>query len=162
MELFEKIDKIAICYRKLYVLNLRLKPIILYLSDKFIFSVNLILYVAHIKMMSADQKDERLVKFLENGKDWERKQTNIPGVFLIRLPQFRSRPACIGVELDALNRGGGNRRRGIIIRTSNELQQLLDIVTNKKLNELTSSIEKVNPVQQTNVAPNIDNEIFEV
>jgi hypothetical protein len=112
--------------------------------------------------MSADQKDERLVKFLENGKDWERKQTNIPGVFLIRLPQFRSRPACIGVELDALNRGGGNRRRGIIIRTSNELQQLLDIVTNKKLNELTSSIEKVNPVQQTNVAPNIDNEIFEV
>ena len=113
-------------------------------------------------MMSADQKDERLVKFLENGKDWERKQTNIPGVFLIRLPQFRSRPACIGVELDALNRGGGNRRRGIIIRTSNELQQLLDIVTNKKLNELTSSIEKVNPVQQTNVATNIDNEIFEV
>jgi hypothetical protein len=113
-------------------------------------------------MMSADQKDERLVKFLENGKDWERKQTNIPGVFLIRLPQFRSRPACIGVELDALNRGGGNRRRGIIIRTSNELQQLLDIVTNKKLNELTSSIEKVNPVQQTNVAANIDNEIFEV
>jgi hypothetical protein len=112
--------------------------------------------------MSADQKDERLVKFLENGKDWERKQTNIPGVFLIRLPQFRSRPACIGVELDALNRGGGNRRRGIIIRTSNELQQLLDIVTNKKLNELTSSIEKVNPVQQTNVAANIDNEIFEV
>lgn len=113
-------------------------------------------------MMSADQKDERLVKFLENGKDWERKQTNIPGVFLIRLPQFRSRPACIGVELDVLNRGGGNRRRGIIIRTSNELQQLLDIVTNKKLNELTSSIEKVNPVQQTNVAANIDNEIFEV
>jgi len=112
--------------------------------------------------MSADQKDERLVKFLENGKDWERKQTNIPGVFLIRLPQFRSRPACIGVELDALNRGGGNRRRGIIIRTSNELQQLLDIVTNKKLNELTSSIEKVNHVQQTNVAANIDNEIFEV
>ena len=113
-------------------------------------------------MMSADQKDERLVKFLENGKDWERKQTNIPGVFLIRLPQFRSRPACIGVELDALNRGGGNRRRGIIIRTSNELQQLLDIVTNKKLNELTSSIEKVNPVQQTNVAADIDNEIIEV
>jgi len=113
--------------------------------------------------MSADQKDKRLIEFLENGKDWERKQTNIPGVFLIRLPQFRSRPACIGVELDALNRGGGgNRRRGIIIRTSNELQQLLDIVTNKKLNELTSSIEKVNPVQQTNVAANIDNEIFEV
>ncbi len=113
--------------------------------------------------MSTDQKDKRLIEFLENGKDWERKQTNIPGVFLIRLPQFRSRPACIGVELDALNRGGGgNRRRGIILRTSEELQQLLDIVTNKKLSELTSSIEKVNPVQQVNMGVHLDNEIFEV
>ncbi|MDW0164939.1 MAG: hypothetical protein QOA14_11015 [Nitrososphaeraceae archaeon] len=113
--------------------------------------------------MSTDQKDKRLIEFLENGKDWERKQTNIPGVFLIRLPQFRSRPACIGVELDALNRGGGgNRRRGIILRTSEELQQLLDIVTNKKLSELTSSIEKVNPVQQASMGANLDNEIFEI
>lgn len=113
--------------------------------------------------MSADQKDKRLTEFLEKGKDWERKQTNIPGVFLIRLPQFRSRPACIGVELDALNRGGGgNRRRGIILRTNEELQQLLDIVTNKKLIELTSSIEKVNPVQQANTGAKLDNEIFEI
>ena len=113
--------------------------------------------------MSTDQKDKRLIEFLENGKDWERKQTNIPGVFLIRLPQFRSRPACIGVELDALNRGGGgNRRRGIILRTSEDLQQLLDIVTNKKLSELTSSIEKVNPVQQASMGANLDNEIFEI
>jgi hypothetical protein len=113
--------------------------------------------------MSADQKDRRLTEFLENGKDWERKQTNIPGVFLIRLPQFRSRPACIGVELDVLNRGGGgNRRRGIILRTNEELHQLLDIVTNKKLIELTSSIEKVNPVQQANMGAKLDNEIFEI
>jgi hypothetical protein len=113
--------------------------------------------------MSANQKDERLVEFLENGKDWERKQTNIPGVFLIRLPQFRNRPACIGVELDMFNRGGGgNRRRGIILRTREELQQLMDMVTNNKLNQLTTSIEKVNPVQQANMGTNLDSEIFEV
>jgi hypothetical protein len=113
--------------------------------------------------MSANQKDERLVEFLENGKDWERKQTNIPGVFLIRLPQFRNRPACIGVELDMFNRGGGgNRRRGIILRTREELQQLMDMVTNNKLNQLTTSIEKVNPVQQANRGTNLDSEIFEV
>jgi hypothetical protein len=113
--------------------------------------------------MSTDQKDKRLVKFLENGKDWERKQTNVPGVFLIRLPQFRSRPACIGVELDVLNRGGGSsRRRGIILRTNEELKQLLDVVTNKKLEDLTSSIEKINPVQQANMGAKLDSEIFEI
>jgi hypothetical protein len=111
----------------------------------------------------SDEKDKRLVDFLENGKDWERKQTNIPGVFLIRLPPFRSRPACIGIELDVFNRaGGGNRRRGIIFRTNQELQQLIDIVSNKKLSELTSSIEKVNPLQQASMGANIDNEIFEI
>ena len=113
--------------------------------------------------MSTDQKDKRLVEFLENGKDWERKQTNIPGVFLIRLPQFRSRPACIGVELDVLNRGGGSsRRRGIILRTKEELKQLLDVVTNKKLEDLTSSIEKINPTQQANMGAKLDTEIFEI
>ena len=113
--------------------------------------------------MSTDQKDKRLVEFLENGKDWERKQTNVPGVFLIRLPQFRSRPACIGVELDVLNRGGGsNRRRGIILRTNEELKQLLDVVTNKKLGDLTSSIEKINPVKTANMGAKLDSEIFEI
>jgi hypothetical protein len=113
--------------------------------------------------MSTDQKDKRLIEFLEKGKDWERKQTNIPGVFLIRLPQFRSRPAFIGIDLDILNRGGGgNRRRGIILRTKQELQQLLEVVTNKKLGELTSSIEKINPVQQSNIGANLDSEIFEI
>jgi hypothetical protein len=113
--------------------------------------------------MSGEQKDKRLDDFLANGKDWERKQTNVPGVFLIRLPQFRSRPACIGVELDVLNRGGGsNRRRGIIIRTTGELKQLMEVINNGKLLELTSSIEKVNPVQQANTGANLDNEIFEI
>lgn len=113
--------------------------------------------------MSDEQKDKRLADFLANGKDWERKQTNVPGVFLIRLPQFRSRPACIGVELDVLNRGGGsNRRRGIIIRTTGELRQLMEVINNGKLLELTTSIEKVNPVQQANTGANLDNEIFEI
>jgi hypothetical protein len=113
--------------------------------------------------MAADKKDNRLMEFLQNGKDWERKQTNIPGIFLIRLPQFRSRSACIGVELDVLNRGGGgSRRRGIILRTQEELEQLLEVINNKKLLELTSLIQKVNPVQQSSSATSLDSEIFEI
>jgi hypothetical protein len=30
--------------------------------------------------------DNRLTDFLNEGKDWERKQTNVPGVFLLKLP----------------------------------------------------------------------------
>ena len=40
--------------------------------------------------MSADQ---RLTQFLKEGKDWERKATSIPGIFLLRLPGLRSTTA---------------------------------------------------------------------
>ena len=54
--------------------------------------------------MASETKDNRLKEFLDNGRDWERKQTNVPGVFLIRLPQFRSRPA-LGLNLTYLTVG---------------------------------------------------------
>lgn len=52
--------------------------------------------------------------------------------------------------------------RGIILRTKEELEQLLDVVTNKKLEDLTSSIEKINPIQQANMGAKLDSEIFEI
>ena len=55
--------------------------------------------------MTNETVDNRLTDFLKEGKDWERKQTNVPGVFLLKLPPFRSRPACIAIEIDAFGRG---------------------------------------------------------
>ena len=100
---------------------------------------------------------------MNEGKDWDRKQTNVPGVFLLKLPAFRSRPACIAIEIHALGRGGGgaNRRRGLIIRSKEEIEQLSYILTNDKVIELASAVEKVNPVQ-TNTSSTMDSEVFEI
>jgi hypothetical protein len=108
--------------------------------------------------------DSKLKEFLGNGKDWERKQTNIPSVFLLRLPSFRSRPECIAIEIDATNRGGGgsNRRRGIIIRSQEEIQELSRILQNPKLISLASAVEKINPPQAKSSASTVDSEIFEI
>ena len=38
--------------------------------------------------MTNETVDNRLTDFLNEGKDWERKQTNVPGVFLLKLPAF--------------------------------------------------------------------------
>ena len=112
--------------------------------------------------MGNETVDNRLTDFLNEGKDWERKQTNVPGVFLLKLPAFRSRPACIAIEIDALGRGGGgNRRRGLIIRSKEEIEQLSNILTNDKVIELASAVEKVNPVQ-TNTSSTMDSEVFEI
>jgi hypothetical protein len=114
--------------------------------------------------MGKETVDNRLTDFLNEGKDWERKQTNVPGVFLLKLPTFRSRPACIAIEIDALGRGGGggNRRRGgLIIRSKEEIEQLSNILTNDKVIELASAVEKVNPIQ-TNTSSTMDSEVFEI
>jgi hypothetical protein len=40
--------------------------------------------------------NERLLQFLKEGKDWERKTTNIHGVFLLKLPiQINLTEGCI-------------------------------------------------------------------
>ncbi len=49
--------------------------------------------------MSTDQKDKRLVEFLENGKDWERKQTNIPGVFHLSFRTYTSNVPQITLQI---------------------------------------------------------------
>ncbi|MGN6559614.1 MAG: hypothetical protein ACTHJ2_03725 [Candidatus Nitrosocosmicus sp.] len=46
---------------------------------------------------------ERLGQFLEEGKDWERKPTNISGIFLFKLPEYRGRPASLAIEINPLN-----------------------------------------------------------
>jgi hypothetical protein len=113
--------------------------------------------------MTNETVDHRLTDFLNEGKDWERKQTNVPGVFLLKLPAFRSRPACVAIEIDAMGRGGGggNRRRGLIIRTKEDIEQLSNILNNDKVMELASALEKVNPIQ-TSTSSTIDSEVFEI
>ena len=113
--------------------------------------------------MTNETVDDRLTDFLREGKDWERKQTNVPGVFLLKLPAFRSRPACIAIEIDALGQGagGGNRRRRLIIRSKKEIEQLSNILDNDKVIDLASAVETVNPVQ-TSTSSTVDFEIFEI
>ena len=57
--------------------------------------------------MENETVDNRLSDFLKEGEDWERKQTSGPRSFFIEITPFRSRPPCIAIEIDALNRGGG-------------------------------------------------------
>ena len=113
--------------------------------------------------MTRETVDNRLTDFLNKGKDWERKQTNVPGVFLMKLPAFRSRPACIAIEIDVLGRGGAgaNRRRGLIVRSKEEIQQLSNILNNDKVIELASAVETANPVQTT-TSSTVDPEVFEI
>jgi hypothetical protein len=106
--------------------------------------------------------DERLSQFLKQGNDWERKVTSIPGVFLLKLPTFKSRPESIVIEVNPVDTSGSpTKKRGIIIRSSSELEQIRNILTNVKLEQLSKSIDEVNPEVKTATAKD-SSDIFQI
>jgi hypothetical protein len=106
--------------------------------------------------------DERLTQFLSQGNDWERKVTSIPGVFLLKLPTFKSRPESIVIEVNPVDPSGSpTKKRGIIIRSSSELEQIRNILTNVKLEQLAKSIDEVNPEVKTSTAKD-SSDVFQI
>jgi hypothetical protein len=107
-------------------------------------------------------EDERLVRFLKEGKDWERKTTNIPGLFLLKIPPSRSNSSSVYIEINPVDSfGAPTKKRGIIIRSASELQQISEILTNPKLTQLATVIDEINPKSKSS-SSKTDTDIFEI
>ena len=109
----------------------------------------------HISLCSYDFQyinmavEDRLTGFLRDARAWERKATNIPGVFLLKLPSSRSRQAAIAIEINLVDSAGSaTKKRGIVVRSASELDEFNRILSNQKLVELTRNMDQVNPKQK--------------
>lgn len=106
--------------------------------------------------------EDRLAKFLGDARDWERRATNIPGVFLLKLPSSRTRQAAVAIEINPVDAAGSaTKKRGIVIRTVAELNEFNRILANQKLVELARKVDEVNP-KQREVATATDTSVFEI
>jgi hypothetical protein len=83
---------------------------------------------------------------LREAKDWERKATNVPGVFLLKLPSFKGRSALLAIEVNPIGASGAaTKKRGVVVRSTNELQEINKLLSHPKLVELAKRIDDVNP-----------------
>ena len=90
--------------------------------------------------------DEKLLQFLRSGRDWERRATTVPGIFILRLPEDGRRPASLAIELNPVDEAGKpTKRRGLVLRSSEELRAFRELINNEKLDTLMSRIDEVNP-----------------
>ena len=88
----------------------------------------------------------KLAEFLEKSKDWSRLKTSLPGVFVLKLPQYRSSPPRLAVELNPTDENGKpTKRRGLILRSSRELEEFKKLFDYEKLSKLLSMLDLVNP-----------------
>jgi hypothetical protein len=107
--------------------------------------------------------DERLSQFLREGKNWERKATSMPGVFLIKLPEYKSRPPYIAMEINPVDStGAATKKRGILIKSSSELEQISNILTNAKIVQLATSLDEVNPEKKSRAPQSTETDVFEI
>jgi hypothetical protein len=111
--------------------------------------------------------NNKLAQFLREGQNWEKKPTNIQGVFLLKLPASKKSPSSIAVEINPTNTtiAGSTftRKKGIIIRDCSELEQFNQMVSNPKVVELAKKIEAINPKNKEDAANrSSDTEVFDI
>ncbi|MGB7955120.1 MAG: hypothetical protein WCF23_14170 [Candidatus Nitrosopolaris sp.] len=97
----------------------------------------------------AEEPNDRLRQFLNDGGNWERKVTNIPGAFLFRLPASKGRPASLAIEINPIDTHGSiTKKRGVVIRSSSELDEISRLLSHPKVSELSKKIDEVNPKRE--------------
>ncbi|ACL16157.1 hypothetical protein [Methanosphaerula palustris] len=93
---------------------------------------------------------DTLRTFLESGDDWERKQTSVPGLSIIKLPKTRTRPASLALELNPVGENGlPMKRKGYMVMNTTELAALRSLVTNEKVDSLFTAITEVMPEKRS-------------
>lgn len=90
--------------------------------------------------------EDKLSSFLKTGPDWGKLKTSVPGIFILKMPAYKSSPARLAVELNPVDDSGSpTKKRGIVLRSKEELEEYKAIFQVEKLTPLLEQMEKVNP-----------------
>jgi hypothetical protein len=104
---------------------------------------------------------EKLSSFLKTGSDWGRLKTSLPGVFILKMPAYRSSPARLSVELNPVDdSGAAMKKRGLVLRSLDELEEYRKLFQYDKLTPLLTMVDKVNPAAKK--APRAGEEVLEI
>lgn len=98
--------------------------------------------------------EEKLTSFLKTGSDWARMRTTVPGIFILKLPAYKKTPARLAVELNPVDESGNpTKKRGLVIRSTQELEEYRKLFQYEKLLPLVNLLDKINPSPKKAVKP---------
>ncbi|MGD0080089.1 MAG: hypothetical protein ABSB80_05525 [Methanoregula sp.] len=97
---------------------------------------------------------EILKTFIEEGQDWERKQTSVKGVSIIRLPATKNRAASLAIDINPIGDNGlPMKKKGIMIMNRAEIAAFRTAFNNEKVDGLVAALEEVLPERKTSGKP---------
>jgi len=88
----------------------------------------------------------QLEEHLKNAKDWEKMETPVPGVFVVKVPATKTRPALLFLEVNPLKEDGKPmKRKGLFIRNKEMLVKFGEALNDDKVYQLIGELGEVNP-----------------
>jgi len=88
----------------------------------------------------------QLREHLKNGKDWEKMETPVEGVFVVKVPATKTRPALLHLEVNPLTDDGKPmKRKGLFVGNKEMLVKFSEALSDDKVYQLIGELERVNP-----------------
>jgi hypothetical protein len=88
----------------------------------------------------------QLKEHLEKGDDWEKMDTPVPGLSVVKVPATKTKPALLFLEVNPLKEDGKPlKRKGLFIGNKEILIKFSEALNDDKTFQLITELEKVNP-----------------
>ena len=90
-----------------------------------------------------------LEEHLEEGKAWGKIETDIPGVFVVKIPGTKTRGPRLMVEVNPVDKTTGKpkKRKGLFIRDFEMYLQFREALEQDEVPQLIQLLDEVNPEQ---------------
>ncbi|MBY8980022.1 MAG: hypothetical protein KGD72_06510 [Candidatus Lokiarchaeota archaeon] len=90
--------------------------------------------------------ETQLKAHLKNGADWEKMDTPVPGVSVVKVPATKTRPSLLFLEINPLKDDGKPmKRKGLFVGSKEMLIKFGETLQDDKVYQLIVELEKVNP-----------------
>ncbi len=90
--------------------------------------------------------EAQLKNHLENAEDWEKMETPVRGVYVVKVPKTKTRPASLFLEINPVGSGGKPiKRKGLFIGTFENLLLFSGALSDDKVEQLIQELEEINP-----------------
>jgi hypothetical protein len=88
---------------------------------------------------------EQLKEHLRNGEDWEKMETPVPGVYIVKVPKSKAHPARLNIEINPLREDGTPfKRSGLFIGNKETLIKFAEVMSDDKAYQLMQILDYVN------------------
>jgi hypothetical protein len=90
--------------------------------------------------------EAQLKEHLKNGEDWEKMETPVEGVNVVKVPATKTRPALLFLEINPIKEDGKPlKRKGLFVGSKEMLIKFSEALNDDKTFQLIGELEKVNP-----------------